>query len=544
LRGPSGHLDLHTGNRVKVTDDQGRGDLKASAAVHYQFADCLLDTHRRELYRGEALVAVEPQVFDLLAFLLGNREHVASKEDLLASVWGGRIVSDSTLDSRVNAARRAIGDSGKEQRLIRTTIGKGIRFVGTVQERSSTGEPIALDATPRLSIVVLPFANLSNDPQQEYFADRVVEEITTAISRVPWMFVIARNSAFTYKGRAVDVMQVARELGVRYLLEGSVRKAGNRVRIAGQLIDATSNSHLWAGRFDGALDDIFELQDQVASSVVGAIEPRLRLAEIKRSAHKPTGSLDAYDLFLRSLAELHKYTVEALSEAVSLLRRALTLDPDYAPAAAMVGFCHIVQKVQGWGGPVDVAAVVRLAHHAVEQGRDDPEVLAWGGNTLLILGGEHAIATTAFERALTLNPNFALGWGLRAWQFAFLRQPDRAIPAFHQAMRLSPLDPLTWMFTSGLAMAHLAAKQFDEAIAWADRSLHDKPRYISPLRMKLVATAYLGRREAARDLLTQLSALVPGLTLARTRAHLGPAMSPDFWLFYEEGLRRAGLPEE
>ena len=271
------------------------------------FGDHRLDIERRELRRGAQRIEVEPKVFDLLVFLVRNRGRVVSKDDLLEAVWDGRIVSEFALTTRINAARRALGDDGASQRLIRTFNRKGVRFIGEVTETSDEAPRPHEAPDPRLpadkpSLAVLPFQNMSGDPEQEYFADGMVEEITTAISRFPWLFVIARNSSFTYKGKAVDVRQVARELGVRYVLEGSVRKAGNRVRITGQLIDAATGAHLWADRFDGSLDDIFELQDEVASRVVGAIEPRLRLTEIDRASRKPTENLDAYDLYLRALA--------------------------------------------------------------------------------------------------------------------------------------------------------------------------------------------------------------------------------------------------
>ena len=277
-------------------------------------------------------IAVGPQVFDLLVFLVRNRERVVSKDDLLDAVWGGRIVSESTLTSHINAVRKAIGDSGEEQRLIRTVARKGFRFVGDVREVKSpddvalqataTARPIEAAASALIlpdspSIAALPFLNLSGDPEQDYFADGVVEDIITALSRIRWLFVIARNSSFTYKGRAVDVKQVGRELGVRYVLEGSVRKAGSRVRITGQLVDATTGGHIWADRFEGTLDDIFELQDQITASVVGAIAPQLERAEISRAKRKPTESLDAYDYYLRGMANLHRGTREALDDGAA-----------------------------------------------------------------------------------------------------------------------------------------------------------------------------------------------------------------------------------
>ena len=283
------------------------------------FGDCRLDIARRELRRGGEIVSLEPKAFDLLAFLVQHRDRVVSKDDLLQEVWGGRIVSESALTTRINAVRRALGDNGTAQLLVRTFTRKGIRFIGEVTELpdpaavgpshdrlgAAAGQAVARGAA---------VPEHEGDPEQEYFADGMVEEITTAIARFPWLSVIARNSSFTYKGKAVDVRQVARELGVRYVLEGSVRKAGNRVRITGQLIDAATGAHIWADRFDGSLDDIFELQDEVASRVVGVIEPRLRLAEIDRASRKPTENLDAYDLYLRALAQTYKRTEEGIAE--------------------------------------------------------------------------------------------------------------------------------------------------------------------------------------------------------------------------------------
>jgi TolB-like protein len=271
-----------------------------------------MDTDRRELRRDGELCAIEPQVFDLLEFLIRNRDRVVTRDDLLSAVWNGRIVSEATLTSRINSARTAIGDNGQDQRLIRTALRKGIRFVGNVREgieatvadRAATENP-PLPLPDRPSIAVLPFINLSGDPEQDYFADGIVEDIITALSRFRQLFVIARNSSFTYKGRAVDVRMVGRELGVRYVLEGSVRKSANRVRITGQLIDASSGAHIWSDRFEGGLDDIFDLQDRVTESVVGGIATRLNEAEIARAKRKPTESLDAYDYYLRGMANVN-----------------------------------------------------------------------------------------------------------------------------------------------------------------------------------------------------------------------------------------------
>src|SRR5262249_31062715 len=270
----------------------------------YQFQDFVLDSDRRELANGSEAIEIGPQVFDLLLYLVRNREHVVTKDNLIEMVWGGRIVSESTLTSHINAVRKAVGDTGEEQRLVRTIARKGYRFVGEVREIPASEKPDAtkpdqtvLSVPDRPSIAVLPFVNLSGDPAQDYFVDGVVDDIISALSRMRWLFVIARNASFTYKGRAVDEKQGGRELGVRYVLDGSVRKATNRIRITGQLVDTSTGATLWSERFESAIDDLFELQDQMATSVVGALAPHLERAEIERAYHKPTESLDAHDYY-------------------------------------------------------------------------------------------------------------------------------------------------------------------------------------------------------------------------------------------------------
>jgi TolB-like protein len=293
--------------------------------------------------RGNTMVAAEPQVFDLLEYLIRSRERVVSRDDLLAAVWRGRNVSDATLSSRINAARVAIGDNGEKQRLIRTLPRKGIRFVGEVREEIDLpGEAAATreSATPRIaalegpSIAVLPFTNMSGDPEQEYFADGMAEDIITALSRISRLLVIARNSSFTYKGKSVDIREVGRELGVKYVLEGSVRRSGGRLRISGQLIDAASGAHLWADRFDGDASDVFELQDRITESVVAAIEPTLQVAEVERRRNSRPRELDAYDLVLRAYSLRYEFTPERIAAALDCLDQALTIDPNYAPATA------------------------------------------------------------------------------------------------------------------------------------------------------------------------------------------------------------------
>jgi TolB-like protein/class 3 adenylate cyclase len=403
--------------------------------------------------------------------------------------------------------------------------------------------PAQLPLPDKPSIAVLPFANMSGDPEQEYFADGMVEEITTAISRLPWLFVIARNSSFTYKGRAVDVKQVGRELGVRYVLEGSVRKAANRVRITGQLIDALTGTHLWADRFDRALDDIFGLQDQVASGVVGAIEPKLRSAEIERAIRKPTDSLDAYDLYLRALAE-SEMGEAGLREAVALLKTALAIDPSYAAAAARIAYCRIILRSHGFEvSEEEMAETGQLAAQAVRFGNDDAEALAMGAHGAIYFSRADGIAESASDRALALNPNSAWAWVARGWVLALRNRPEPAIEAFERAMRLSPLDPHTYYFLGGVAFAYLYRRRFEEAIEWADRSLNHEPNFTPVLRVKLVACAQLGRVEEARQCRQRVDELQPGLTIAQVKNYPGMSVSPEIMNLFADGFRKAGVPE-
>jgi TolB-like protein len=386
---------------------------------------------------------------------------------------------------------------------------------------------------------------MSGDPEQEYFADGIVEEITTGISRLPWLFVIARNSSFTYKGKAVDVKQVARELGVRYVLEGSVRKAANRVRITGQLIDTTSGAHIWADRFDGALDDIFELQDQVASGVVGAIEPKLRRSEIERATRKPTESLDAYDLYLRALAAYHQLTSEGLENAVRQVERVLEIDSSYAPAAGLAAWCRCLQVTQGWARrtPELEAAALRSARRAIDTGKDDADALSMAGQAIAVFSGDHNAAAAASERALVLNPNAALAWTFRGWVHLYLDESDPAIVAFERALRLSPLDPLGWYIKGGLARAHLTAGRYEEAMRWVDQTILELPRWTPALWMKVVLYELMGRHNEACEALKPLLEAWPGFTTEAFASYAKLHYTPRLRAIYVEALRRAGLPE-
>jgi TolB-like protein len=358
----------------------------------FRFSDCVLDTDRRELKRGSKFVPVGPQVFDLLVYLVQNRERAVSKTDLFRTIWQGRTVSQSTLTSHINAARKAVGDTGADQRLIRTIARKGFRFVGEVNVLLQTvaDDPPRIAAPDRPSIAVLPFQNIGEDPAQDYFADGMTEDIIIGLSRINWLMVIARNSSFVYRGRVADVKQIGRELGVRYVLEGSVRRASDRVRITGQLVDVSTGAHIWAERFDGSPKHIFDLQDQVTTSVVGAIGPRLERAEIERARRKPTENLDAYDYYLRGMASFHQRGRDATSEALRLFYRAIEIDSEFAAAHGMAAWCYVWRAYNGWGvdRAQESAEGGKLGRRAIELGKDDAIALGRGGYALCFLLGD------------------------------------------------------------------------------------------------------------------------------------------------------------
>jgi TolB-like protein len=360
--------------------------------VQFFFANQLLDTDLRELRRGSEAIAIEPQVFDLLVYLVQNRDRVVSKDDLIASIWRGRIVSDSTLTSRINAARKAIGDSGEDQKLIRTVARKGLRFVGDVRIGTGCPEPTpaapdagqqlraALPLPERPAVAVLPFTNMTGDPAQEYFSDGISEDIITALSKLRWFFVIARNSSFIYKGKTVHLKQVAEELGVGYVLEGSVRRGGERVRITAQLIDVATGSHIWAERYDRNLADVFAVQDEITEAIVAAIEPQLYAAENFHAKRKPPDSLDAWDLVMRALSHYWRVTRQDNVVAQALLEKATAIDPQYGQALGLLATSHMFSAHMGWA---ELAAVAPIAERAalaaiVADGEDPWAHLALG----------------------------------------------------------------------------------------------------------------------------------------------------------------------
>jgi adenylate cyclase len=541
----------HRGRIVKTTGD---GLLVEFASV-VDAVRCAVEVQREMIARNAAVpqqrrieFRMGINVGDIIiedGDIFGDGVNIAARLEALAAP-GGICLSAAAHEQVRDRLDIAFEDLGEQQvknitrpvRTYRVALGASSRAALPV------GAPLPLPDKP--SLAVLPFQNMTGDAEQEYFVDGMVEEITTAIARLPWLFVIARNSAFTYKGKPVNVKRVAQELGVRYVLEGSVRKAGSRVRITGQLIDTTTGAHIWADRFDGGLDDIFELQDQVASNVAGAIEPKLRQSEIERASCKPTANLTAYDLYLRALALRYQYTEESMREAIALLQRALAIDPSYAPAAALIGSCRLNLRAHGLGkvSDAEVGEAVRLARRAIEAANNDPDALWMAAHTLAFFTGELATAANLVDRALNLNPNSAHAWMVRGLVWNLQSQPDRAIPALEHGMRLSPLDPLgSRAFAMLTAAAHFHAGRYEPAIEWADRALAAQPDYRPALRFKASSLAHLGYIEQAHDCLHRVLEVEPDLTIARVKAS-APPFPPELLSRYVEGLRKAGLPEK
>jgi len=521
----------------------------------YLFEECVVDTDRRELRRRGNLIPLEPKVFDLLVHLIEQRQRVMSKDDLLATLWDGRIVSESALSTCINAARSAIGDSGDEQRLIKTLPRKGVRFVAEVREeqvetRAAVAEvggelpkpPFALPDRP--SVAVLPFTNMSGDSEQDYFADGMAEEIITALSRCAGLFVIARNSSFTYRNRTVDVRQVGHELGVRYVIEGSVRRSGNRLRFSGQLVDATTGAHLWADRFDGDLSDVFALQDRFTESVVAAIGPQLQLAEIERLRHKPAAHLDAYDLLLRAQQLEYEFTPESLAAAIGNVKRALAIDPSYAPAMALGAYCYAERRLQGWTQHVAEEGIegACLASRAVELGKGDGNVLWMCAYAVWYLEGDAKRAKEIASLSLAINPNSAMALTMLGYIEFANANPTKGLDLFRRAERLSPRDPRGWLTSGGVAAVHYLEDRFDDALMWARKALIQNPRYAVALRVVAASLARQGQVDEAAAALRKNLDIEPGLTLTALRARL-MFMDAGIWSRYSQDLRAAGLPE-
>jgi adenylate cyclase len=461
-----------------------------------------------------APLPIGSRALDVLGVLVERPGDLVSRDEIMSAVWPETVVEDSNLPVQIRALRRVLDQGRAEGSCIQTVAGRGYRLVATVTRHAAdVGSNIVAVQTsgapvlPRPSIALLPFANMSGDPEQEYFVDGMVEEIITALSRIRWLFVIAPNSSFTYKGQAVDVKQVGRELGVRYVLEGSVRKAGGRVRIAAQLIDATTGAHLWADRFDGSLEDVFELQDKVASSVAGVIEPALQAAETARLANRPTADLTAYDLYLRAHAMVWSSARQA-PEALRLMEQAIARDPRYGPALALAATCcfRLVRDGRSKDPRRDRLKGLDFARRALEVASDDPVILVTAAHTLAYFGEDIGAMMALVDRALALNPNYARGWSVSSSLRIWAGQLDIAIEHVETSLRLSPRARIGTSL-GNIGAAHFYARRFDEAVPKLLLEIQEDPSNPHPYRVLAACYAHMGRLDEAQEVVGRLRAI-------------------------------------
>jgi TolB-like protein len=520
------------------------------------FEDFTLDPERRELRRAGDLVAVEPQVFDLIDYLVRRRDRVVSKDELLDAIWGGRAVSESTLTSRINAARRALADSGEAQRLVRTVARKGFRFVGTVREIGnppagaaerhggdlSPGDGRAASPMPadRPAIAVLPFTNMSGEAEQEYFSDGISEDLITALSKLRWFLVIARNSSFIYKGKSVHLAQVAEELGVRYVVEGSVRKSGERVRITAQLNDVVSGSHIWAEKYDRALTDVFAVQDEITERIVLSIQPQLYAAENFRARRKPPENLDAWDLVMRALSHYWRVTRADHLVAQALLEKAIAIDPEYGQALGVLASSYMFTAHMGWiAMPPARASAERAASAAIRGDAED----AWAH---LALGHVHLFARrfddslAEFETALRLNPNFALASGYYGLSLSYSGRWREAEAVVGRALRLSPRDPYAAVYAGILAYARFLGGDYHGAIGLAREAIRQRGDFVGAHRVLTAAAGMAGLADIAAAALAACRRVQPNLSLAWLASEMPIRLEADR-AHYLDGFRHAGL---
>ncbi|MHC2337825.1 winged helix-turn-helix domain-containing tetratricopeptide repeat protein [Bradyrhizobium sp. USDA 4454] len=511
----------------------------------YQFGPFRLDAKAGILYRCAEPTMLGQRAVALLRRLLENAGVPVSKDALIEAGWGGLAVSDNNLTVQIAALRRVLAEAADADSWIETLPRRGYRYVGPAVTKgfdSAVGRVASTPALPeKPSIAVLPFSNLSDDPEQQYFADGMVDDIITGLARINWLFVIARNSTFTYKGRAVDVKQVGRELGVRYVLEGSVRKAGDHVRVTGQMIDASTGAHVWAERYDGSSHDIFALQDEIALSAVGAIAPSVRKAEIERVRRKRPDSLDAYDLVLRAQPDVDSGMPEQVTRALALLDRSIALEPTYALAHGNAAMCHHCLFLRAGLQEVNRAASIRHARSAIAYGQDDALALTWAGFSIGMDEHDRAAAFAALEAALALSPSSALTYILGSVILGWGGEAERAIEWSSKGMRLSPFDSWVWAAFDAQAMSHLLRGRYDEACRAAYRSVQANPTHSITYVQLAAALAKLGRLDEARAAATRVLELQPAFRYSRQFA--GVNCAPALAEALGSALRAAGLPE-
>jgi TolB-like protein/cytochrome c-type biogenesis protein CcmH/NrfG len=537
--------------------------------MQFHFSGHVLDVDLRELTRGGENIAVEPQVFDLLTYLVENRDRVVSKDDLIETIWNGRIVSESTLTSRINAVRTAVGDTGKNQAVIRTIPRKGFRFVGDVSDalasrnalsgalapQSAVGSLPQLEVSPsavpseqtpahppldRPAIAVLPFVNLSGDSEQEYFSEGISEDIITALSKLRWFYVVARNSSFVYKGKSVHLKEIGEELGVGYVVEGSVRKDGDQVRITAQLVDVVTGSHLWAEHFDRDLKDVFAVQDEITQAVVAAIEPQLYAAEHFRSARKTPDNMDAWDLVMRALQHYWRVTRQDNLVAQALLEKAIAVDPGYGHALSLLAACHTFAAHMGWQEmETTVPVAERAALAAIRADSED----AWAHYALAsvyLFDRRFEDSIAEFELALQLNPNFSPARGLYGVTLSYRGRWEEGDAAAREALRFSPRDPFAAIYCGVAAYCQYVGKNYDEAIRLCREALRQRSDFVGAHRVLTAAAAMAGRNDVAKIALQDLRAAQPNISLGWIERRMPFERDADR-KHYLRGFQLAGL---
>jgi TolB-like protein len=516
-------------------------------ATILEFGPFRLDADAGILFHGAEPTPLGQRAVALLALLAERPGAPVSKEALIEAAWPGLAIEDSNLTVQIAAVRRVFADLAGGAGWIETLPRRGYRYVGPAVAAAHPDRAAGLPASPALrlpdksSVAVLPFSNLSGDTEQDYFTDGVVDDIITGLSRINWLFVIARNSTFTYKGRAVDVKQVGRELGVRYVLEGSVRKALDRVRITGQLIDVSTGAHVWAERYDRRSDDIFALQDEIALSVVGAIAPSLRRAEVNRVKRKRPDSLDAYDLVLRAQPDVDSGMPEQVTRALVLLERSIALEPAYALAHGNAAMCHHCLFLRAGLQEVNRAASIRHARSAIIHGQDDALALTWAGFSIGMDGHDRAAAFTALEAALAISPSSALTYILGSVILGWGGEAERAIEWSERGVRLSPFDSWAWAAFDAQAMGHFHRGRYEEAAHAAYRSVQANPAHSITYVQLAAALAKFGRLDEARAAAARVLELHP--TFRYSRQFAGVNCAPALAASLGDALRAAGLPE-
>ena len=504
-----------------------------------------LDLRKRELSRDGTPIKLGGRALDILCVLARADGELVTKDDLMRQVWPGIVVEDSNIQVHVSALRKTLDEGTDRPSHIVTVPGRGYRLI-----RSGLRLPPwqHADATrgqmvPGTSIAVLPFQNMSSEQEQEYFADGIVDDIITGLSRIKWLFVIARNSSFIYKGKAVEAKTAGRELGVRYLLEGSVRKSGSQVRINAQLIDAQTGTHLWAERYDRKLDDIFAVQDEIAVSVIGAIEPSLRKVEIERVKRQRPESLDAYDLVLRAQSFTRSAMVEGAAAAIPLLEKALALEPNYAVAHAMLARCFHVRFSRGGLHEADRLASIRHAHAAIAGGGDDAATLAIAGFVIWLDEHDSATAFDLFDRALAISHSNMAALSVSAFALAWMGKTELAIERGNRALRVSPFDPWnSYLAHMGVSVAYFHTKRYEEARDAARRAVEANPGFSVPHTLLTATLARLDHMEEARSAARQVLELQPNFTIQGFSISVG--LAPEVYAPFAQAWRQAGLPEK